>query len=98
AELRRLHALGDKTFHRPGVDEHVHRLRPPRALGVAFRDMDALDAELGGELAPALAALRLVEGRLGVARDVEQRLLDEPRYHARIGAAGGDRGGAAGAV
>jgi hypothetical protein len=30
-------------------------------LGVAFGDMDALDAELVGELAPAFPALRLVE-------------------------------------
>src|ERR1700736_6965841 len=53
--------------------------------------MDALDAELVGELAPAFAAVRLVKGRIGVAGDVEQRLLDEPGHHARIGAAGGDR-------
>ena len=32
---------------------------------------------------------------LRVARDVEQRLLDEPGHHAGIGAAGGDRGRAA---
>ena len=98
AELGRLHAFGHEAFHRPGVDEHVHRLRLFGALGVAFGDVDALDAELVGELAPALAALRLVERRVGVAGDVEQRLLDEPRHHAGIGAAGGDRGGAARAV
>ena len=98
AEFGRLHALGDKAFHRPGVDEHVHRLRLLRALGVALGDMDALDAELVGELAPAFAALRLVEGRVGVAGDVEQRLLDEPRHHAGIGAAGGHRGRAARAL
>ncbi len=95
AELGRLHALGDEAFHRPGVDEHVHRLRIFRALGIAFGDMDAFDAELVGELAPAFAALRLIEGRAGVLRDVDQRLLDEPRHHAGIGAAGGNRGGAA---
>ena len=39
-----------------------------------------------------------LNGVLGVARDVEQRLLDEPRHHAGIGAAGGDRGGAARAL
>ena len=98
AEFGRLHALGHKALHRPGVDEHVHRLRLLGALGVAFGDMDALDAELVGELAPAFAALRVVERRVGVAGDVEQRLLDEPRHHAGIGAAGGDRGRAARAL
>ena len=96
AELGRLQAFGNKTFHRPGVDEHVHWLRPLRALGVAFGDMDALDAELVGKLTPAFAALRLVDFRVGVAGDVEQRLLDEPGHHSGIGAAGGDRGRAAG--
>ena len=38
------------------------------------------------------SALRLVELGVGVAGDVEQRLLDEPGHHAGIGAAGGDRG------
>src|SRR5882724_2313004 len=56
AEFGRLHALGNKALHRPGVDEDVHRLRLLRALGVAFGDVDALDAELVGELAPALPA------------------------------------------
>src|SRR6201996_5233785 len=97
AELGRLHALGDEAFHRPGVDEYVDRLWLLRALGVSFGDVDALDAELGGELAPAFPALRLVERRVGVAGDVEQRLLDEPGYHAGIGAAGGDGGRSAGA-
>ena len=60
--------------------------------------MDALDAELARQFAPAFPALRLVERRVGVARDVEQRLLDEPGHHAGIGAAGGDGGRAAGAL
>ncbi len=70
AELRRLHALGDEAFHRPGVDEYVDRLWLLRALGVSFGDMNALDAELVGELAPAFPALRLVKWRMGVAGDV----------------------------
>src|ERR1700733_10774862 len=98
AELGRLHALGDEAFHRPGVDEYVDRLRLLRALGVAFGDMDALDAELVGELAPAFPTLRLVKRSIGVAGDVEQRLLDEPGYHAGIGATGGDRGRSARAL
>ena len=78
AELGRLQAFGDKALDRPGVDEDVHRLRPPGALGITLGNMDALHPELHGEQAPALAALRVVDGRIGVARDVEQRLLDEP--------------------
>jgi hypothetical protein len=42
--------------------------------------------------AQSLAALRLLVRDAGVAGDVEQRLLDEPRHHARVGAAAGDRG------
>src|SRR3979411_1621069 len=58
----------------------------------------ALDADLVRELAPAFAALRVVEFGVGVAGDIEQRLLDEPRYHAGIGATGGDRGRSARAL
>src|ERR1700743_3176418 len=71
AEFGRLHALGHETFDRPGVDEPRPRLWLLRALGVAFGDMNALDAKLVGKLAPAFAALRLVERRVGIARDVE---------------------------
>ena len=91
AELGRLHALRQEALDRPGVDEDVHRLRALGALGVALGDVDALDADLLGEPAPVLAGLRLAELELEIARDVEQRLLDEPRHHARIGAAAGDR-------
>ena len=98
AEFGGLHALGHETLHRPGVDEHLHRLRLLRALSIAFGDMDALDAKLVGELAPALPALRLVVGRVGVAGDVEQRLFDKPGHHAGIGPTGGDGGGAARAL
>src|SRR3984957_18464629 len=98
AEFGRLHTLGNEAFHRPGVDEYVDRLRLLRALGVAFGDMDTLDAELVSELAPAFPALRLVKRSIGVAGDVEQRLLDEPGHHAGIGATGGDRGRSAPAL
>src|SRR5665213_1057099 len=98
AEFGRLHTFGDKALYRPGVDEYVPRLRLLRALGVTLGDMDALDAQFVGELAPALPALRLVERRIGVAGDIKQRLLDEPRHHAGIGAAGRNRGRAARAL
>src|SRR5262245_12794017 len=54
AELGGLQAFGDKALHRPGVDEYVHRLRFLGSLRVTLGDMDALDAELAGELAPTL--------------------------------------------
>ena len=74
AELRGLHALGQEALDRPGVDEHVHPLRRPRALGVALGDMDALDAELHGESAPVLTGRRLSAGDPKVARNIEQCL------------------------
>src|SRR5262249_20957003 len=68
------------------------------ALGVALGDVDALHADLLGEPAPLLAGRRFGELDLQVGRDVEQRLLDEPRHHAGIGAAARDRRGATRAV
>ena len=49
---------------------------------------------------PALAVARsgLGEGVADVAGDVEERLLDEPRHHAGIGAAAGDGGRPAGVL
>ena len=96
AEFGRLHAFGQEALHRPGVDEHVHRLRLLGALGVALGDVDAFDAGLLGKLAPFLARLRLLELEADVLGDIEQRLLDEPGHHAGIGAAAGHRGDAAG--
>ena len=95
AELGRLHAFREKAFDRPGVDEDFDRLRLLGALGITLGDMDAFDAEPLGELAPILARLRLLDLQVEIARDVEERLLDEPGHHARIGAAAGYRGGAA---
>ena len=68
-----------------------------RALGVALGDVDALDAEVAHQPRPALAVVGpgLVEGVAEVAGKIDQRLLDEPRHHAGIGAAAGDGGGAA---
>jgi hypothetical protein len=55
----------------------------------------ALDADALHQLRPILAGLRLVRLDADVAGDVEQRLLDEPGHHARIGAAAVDHGDAA---
>jgi hypothetical protein len=95
-ELRRLQALGAKALDRPGVDEHIARLRRTRALGVALGDMDALDPGALHQPRPVGAGLGLVESQADLGGDVEQRLLDEPRHHPRIGAAAAHRGDAAG--
>src|SRR5579883_827755 len=91
AELGRLHALGEKALDRPGVDEDIARLRLLGALRVALGDMDALDAEALGELAPFLLALRLAAFVAEIGGEIDQGLLDEPRHHAGIGAAAGNR-------
>src|SRR6185295_479832 len=87
AQLSGLQALRDEALDRPGVDELASRLRRLGALGVALGDVDALDADAPHQRRPILAALRLGNRNAGVAGDVEQRLLDEPRNHAGVGAA-----------
>ena len=97
AEFGRLQAFGDEAFDRPGVPEDVERLRVLGALGVALGDVDALDADLLHQLGPAFAVVlvRLVELQADVVGEVDERLLDEPGDHARVGAAGGNGGRAA---
>ena len=92
AEFRRLHALRQKAFDRPGVDEHVARLRRLRALRVAFGDMHALDAEAMGEAAPFVFRLRRRGFVAKIGGEIDERLLDEPGDHAGIGPATGDGG------
>ena len=91
AELGRLQALGDEAFDRPGVDETVERLRILRPLGVAFGDVDALDAETLHQFAPGQAIAGIARLHLHVGGEVEERLLHEPRHHAGVGAAAGNR-------
>ena len=98
AEFGRLHALRQKSLDRPGVDEHVARLRMLCALRIALGDMHAPDAEGLSELAPVLARLRLGALVAQVSRQIDERLLDEPGDHAGIGAAAGDRGRSAGVL
>ena len=98
AQLRRLQALRHEALDRPGVDEHVERLGERGALGVALGDVDALDAEIHRELGPLFAGRRLLALEAEIGGEVDQRLLDEPRHHAGIGAAARHRGGAAGVV
>ena len=97
AEFGRLQAFGDEAFDRPGVPEDVERLRMLGALGVAFGDVDALDADLLHQLGPAFAVMlvRLVELDVEIVGKVDQRLLDEPGNHARVCAAGRNGGCAA---
>src|SRR3546814_8627148 len=69
----------------------VHRPWLTGALGIALGDVDALHAEALHEPCPILAAGRRarIQARIqvGVSGDVQQRLLHEPRHHARVGAA-----------
>src|SRR5580692_10091251 len=95
AELGRLHPFGEEALDRPGIDEDLDRLRLLGTLGVALGDMDAFDAEALGKLAPVFARLRFLDLQVEIARDIEERLLDEPGHHAGISAAAGDRRGAA---
>ena len=55
AEFGGLETLRDKALDRPGIDENAARLRRRRALGIAFGDVDALDAGLLREPRPVLA-------------------------------------------
>src|SRR5260370_38324795 len=77
AELGRLRTFAVEAVDRPGVDEFARRLRDRRNLGVAFGDMDRPDPEALRELCPAGAVGGDRGRRLGVAGDVNQRLLDE---------------------
>ena len=96
AEFGRLHAFRQEAFDRPGVDEHLGRLRLLGALRVALGDVDALDAGLPHQVGPFGLGLRLGDVELQVRRDIEQRLLGEEGDHAGIGAAAGDGGRRAG--
>ncbi len=91
-KLRRLRALADKAVDRPGVDELAGFLRNHRDLGVALGDMDRLDAEPAGERGPFAARRRDAPVEPGVGAKVNERLLDEMRYEAGIGAVRHDRG------
>src|SRR6185312_2632536 len=77
AELGWLRPLADEALDRPGVDELVPPFRPRRDLRVALGDMDDADAEPMRELAPFAARLGLGHRGAGVARDGEQRFLDQ---------------------
>ena len=91
AEFGRLEALGDETLDRPGVDEGAEPLVARALLGVALGDMDAPDAERLHQPRPAVAVLRHRSALPGIGGQPQQRLLDEPAHHSRIGAAAGDR-------
>src|SRR5215207_753407 len=78
AELGWLHPLGQETFHRPGVDEHVAGFGMAGALRVALGDVDALHADELGEPSPVLTRPRFLAEAGCIASDIEQGLLDEP--------------------
>ena len=92
AEFGGLQPFRDEAFNRPCVDEDAHGLRRLGALRVAFGDMNALHADVAAQAAPIPRGSSAPSGlEADVARDIEQSLLDEPRHHAWIGAAAGDR-------
>src|SRR5580704_1952569 len=92
AEFGRLHAFRQEAFDRPGIDEHVAWLWALGALGVALGDMHALDAEAFRETCPLVLGLRLGTLVAKILGEIDERLLDEPRDHSRIGAATRDGG------
>src|SRR6202021_4284475 len=85
AEFGAVHALRQEAFDRPGVDEHVARLRAFGALGVALRNMHALDAEALSETRPLVLALRFGAFVAKILGQIDERLLDEPGDPARLG-------------
>ena len=91
AHLGRLAALRDEAVDRPGVDELADLLGLLGDLGVALGDVDHLDAEIARQLAPALAGGRLHRAQAGILGEVDQRLLDEMRDQAGVGAVGDHR-------
>ena len=92
AELGRLQAFRDEALDRPGVDEDVHA-----ASRIVARCVSR--SAMWMPLTPTRCISRAQSSRLLGSSDVEprspatfeQRLLDEPRDHAGIGAAAGDR-------
>src|ERR1700690_4592980 len=87
AEFGGLHALRQEAFDRPGVDEHVARLRALGALGVALRNMHALDAQALREARPLLLALRLRTFVAKILGEIDEPLLYETGDTARVDAA-----------
>ena len=92
AQLRRLAALTDEAVDRPGVHELARPLAEVRHLGVALGDVDRLDAEALRQRGPALARGGRQARLADVARDGQQRLLDEMRDQTWIGAMRQHRG------
>ena len=92
AELGRLHAFGQEPFDRPGVDEHVARLRILARCVSRSAICTPLTPSRSARAPPFVFRLRL--GRLvaEIVGEIDQRLLDEPGDHAGIGAAAGDGG------
>ncbi len=90
-QLRRLRAFADKTIDRPGIHEFVGLLRHIGNLGVAFGHVNDLDAQRLRQLRPAGAVLRNAGLHARVLGDVQERLFDQVRHQAGIGAMREDR-------
>ena len=94
AQLRRLLAFGHEAIDRPGVDELVGLLGNAGHLRVALGHMHDLHADAAGQLGPLLARGGFGRLQLRIAGQLQQRLLDEVRDQARVGAMRHHRSGA----
>ena len=73
-----LQAFGHETLDRPGVDEHIGRLRGVCTLRIAFGDMNTLHAETMRQGGPFIARGRLRTLHFQITLQIKQGLLDEP--------------------
>src|SRR6202047_472544 len=67
-QLGGLQAFGDKALDRPGIHELAAWLGKASALGIALRDVDALDAHALPQLPPCFARARLGVRAVEIAR------------------------------
>src|SRR5689334_14690922 len=87
-EFGGLRAFADKSVDRPGVDEFARLLGNWRDLRVSFSDVNNFDTEPLGEARPVAATGWRPAADIRVSRKIDQRLLDEMRDEARVGAMG----------
>ena len=91
SELGRLAAFADEAVDRPGIDELARASADAAHLRVALGDMDDLYIETTRESGPLRVVGRHDGVDASIAGDVEQRLLDEVRNDAGVGAVGDHR-------
>src|SRR6516164_1058289 len=85
-EFGGLRAFADKPVDRPGVDEFAWLLGNWRDLRVSFSDVNNFDTEPFVEARPVDATGWRHAADTRVSGKIDQRLLDEMRDEARVGA------------